>query len=157
MNGRDVLITLGVLGLILFMAGSSFIGGGTNIVKAVDDNYSLKDTEGNIRVYQSDDSLDTTIRKIDSLKQPYDQQVDASGKGVLLYDEAVIIVEDKDGITEIELIKDHKTAYNRHRNTMFLFWGSNIYRDGRIRTPRSIRRGSIGSSPSRGGGFGFGK
>ncbi len=157
MSGKDVFITLGVLLIIIIIAGSSFIGSGPDIVKAVDDKFSLKSTEGSIRIYNSSDDITTTINSIDSIKKPYDQKVDSEGKAVLLYDEAVIVVEDRDGNTEIELIKDHQTAYNRHRNTMIIFWGGNLYSNGRIRTPRSIRKGSIGSSTSRGGGFGFGK
>lgn len=157
MSGKDIFITLGVLFIIIVIAGGSFIGSGPDIVRAVDDKFSLKSTEGSIKVYNSNDDINSTVSSIDSIKKPYDQKVDQEGKAVLLYDEAVIVVEDKDGNTEIEVIKDHQTAYNRHRNTLIFFWGNNLYSNGMIRTPRSIRNGSIGSSPSRGGGFGFGK
>jgi len=157
MSGKDVFITLGVLLIIITIAGSSFSGSGPDIVKAVDEKFPLKSTEGSIRVYNSSDDINTTVNSIDSIKEPYDQKIDQQGKAVLLYDEAVVVVEDKDGNTEIEVIKDHQTAYNRHRNTLIFFWGNNLYSNGRIRTPRSIRNGSIGSSPTRGGGFGFGK
>ena len=157
MEGRDILISLGVFILIIVIASSSFTGRGPNIVKAVADKYPLKSIEGNIKIYNSDDDFNMTVNSISSLKKPYDQKIDPDGKSILLYDEAVVIVEDKDGNIEVELIEDHDTAYRRHRNTMVFFWGNNLYQNGRIRTPRSIREGSIGSSSSRGGGFGFGK
>ncbi|MTI61734.1 MAG: DUF4247 domain-containing protein [Firmicutes bacterium] len=157
MEKRDIIVSLGVLILIIFIVGGLLTGRGPNIVKAVDKKYSLKSVEGPVKTYDSKDDLNMTVNSISSLKKPYDQKIDSTGKSILLYDEAVIIVEDKGGHTEIELIEDHKTAYRRHHNTMIFFWGNNLYRNGRIRTPRSIRKGSIGSSSSRGGGFGFGK
>lgn len=156
MERKDIIISLGVLILIIFIAGRLF-GGGPNIVKAVNDKFSLKSVEGSVKIYSSKDNLYDTVYQINSLKKPYDQKKDSTGKSILLYDEAVVIVEDKSGHTEIELIEDHKTAYRRHHNTMVFFWGSNLYSNGRIRTPRSIRKGSIGSSSYHGGGFGFGK
>lgn len=157
MEVKDKIITLVAIIFMIVIASSFFIGGGPDIVEAVDDKYSLKSVDGRIRTYYSNDDVNATIYNIDYIKEPYDQKIKSGEKGILLYDEAVIVVEDKDGRTEIELVRDHKTAYHRHHNTMFLFWGNNLYRDGRIRTPRSMRNGSIGSSPSRGGGFGFGK
>jgi len=154
---RDILISLGVLLIIIYMSSSSFLGQGPSIVKAVSDKYPLVTSENGVLTYSSKDDLSLTVNDIVSQKDPYDQKVDTTGKSILLYDEAVIIVREENSSTEIEVIKDHQNAYNRHRSTMILFWGSNPYRNGRIRTPRSIRQGSIGSSPSLGGGFGFGK
>ena len=156
MEGQDFFISLGVLLITIFMA-SSFMGSEPNIVEAVSDKYPLKTTDGQVRKYSSNNDVYTTINNIVSIKEPYDQKVKMTKESVLLYDEAVVIVRNQNRTTEIEVIEDHKTAYRRHRGTMILFWGNNPYRNGRIGTPRSIRKGSIWSSPSRGGGFGFGK
>lgn len=157
MEIKQFVLTLGVLLLIIIIAATSFMGNGPDIAKAVSDKFPLKSTNGYIHTYQSPDNANKTVNTIVSIKRPYDQKVEAEGKSILLYDEAVLVVEEKDGITEIELIEDHQVAYNHHRNTMIFFWGGNLYQNGRIRTPRSIRNGSIGSSSNRGGGFGFGK
>ena len=130
---------------------------GTNIVRAVDENYQLQDNDGTIKKYKSSRNVSDTVNDVVRLKRPYDKKVDKDGKSILLYDDAVIVIEDEEGKTEIELIKDHGKAYNRHRNTMIMYWGGSVYRNGRINTPRSIRRGSFGSSSTRGGGFSFGK
>ncbi len=157
MDGRDLFISLGVIIITFFIASSVFMGPGTSIANAVSDKYPLINSENGIRIYSSNSDIKTTANNIASLKKPYDQKVDTSNESILLYDEAVVVVKEQNGTTEIEVIEDHQTAYNRHHSTMVLFWGSNLYQNGRIRTPRSIRQGSIGSSPSSGGGFGFGK
>ena len=157
MEVKDLLVSVAALILIIIFASTFLMGNGSNIVKAVDDSFSLKNNENGIRRYSSNSGVTSTVNKITSLKEPYDQKVDLNRESILLYDEAVVVIRDHDGTTEIELIKDHQRAYHRHRGTMVLFWGNNLFRDGRIRTPRSMRRGSIGSNPSLGGGFGFGK
>ncbi len=134
-----------------------FLSKAPSIVKAVSDKYPLMTSENGVLTYSSKSDLRSTVNDIVLQKKPYDQKVDTTGKSILLYNEAVIVVKEQNSSTEIEVIKDHQQAYNTHRSTMILFWGSNPYRNGRIRTPRSIRQGSIGSSPSLGGGFGFGK
>ncbi|MFW6287147.1 MAG: DUF4247 domain-containing protein [bacterium] len=159
MDKKGLYIFVGGLILILIiLISSSSINRGPNIAKAISDKYPLKSTEGSIRIYNSSEDVNSTVFNIRNIKRPYDEKIENDGTtGILLYHEAVIIVEDKEGNTEIELIRDHQRAYNRHRNTMIMFWGNNLYSNGRIQTPRSIREGSVRSSSSRGGGFSFGK
>jgi outer membrane lipoprotein-sorting protein len=157
MDGQDLLISLGALILIIFIASSSFMGHGSNIVNAVSEKYPLISNDDGVRIYRSNNDIRSTVNNIVSIKKPYDQKMDLTRGSILLYDESVIVVQNQSGTTEVEVIKNHQRAYNRHRGTMILFWGNNLFRNGRIRTPRSMRKGSIGSSPSLGGGFGFGK
>ena len=157
MEAKDLLISVAALVLIIILASTFLMGNRSNIVKAVDSKFPLINYENGVRRYSSNNGVTSTVNKIASLKEPYDRKVDLNRESILLYDEAVVVVRDQSGKTEIEVIKDHQRAYRRHRGTMIFFWGNNLFRNGRIRTPRSMRRGSIGSNPSLGGGFGFGK
>lgn len=152
---KKYFVTLAILLIITLSITGCNVG--PNIVKAIDGKYPLKSATGDIRIYKSDADVNDTVNNIVVLKNPYDKKVDENGKSILLYDEAVLIISEQNNETEIELVKDHETAYNRHRNTMIMFWGGNVFSRGRIRTPRSIRRGSVGSPSTRGGGFSFGK
>ncbi|MFW5972084.1 MAG: DUF4247 domain-containing protein [Bacillota bacterium] len=146
------LVIMIVFGVMVFGSSSSE----SRIANAVGENFQIKDVEGQVVKYHSPYNVQTTADKITSFSKPHDKKINSSDVSVLLYSDASIFLKAEDDGTEIELIRDHQRAYNRHRHVLVGYWGPNVYRRGRLGSPRSFRSGSIGSS-SGGGGFGFGK
>ncbi|KXS41544.1 MULTISPECIES: DUF4247 domain-containing protein [unclassified Candidatus Frackibacter] len=130
-----VLIAMGVLGVLLTP--------GKSIASEIDSNYNLKEKNGEFRTYQSSDNITNTARQISELKQPYDMEINPGKKSVLLYRDYAVVLVPSSKKTRIEVLR-HEKAYRRHNNVIIGHWGT-------------LRNGSIGNPPVRGGGFGFGK
>ncbi|MEJ6951000.1 DUF4247 domain-containing protein [Natronospora cellulosivora (SeqCode)] len=138
--------------LILSIIVIAITGCSRNVVKAINDQYTIKRVEGTVRIYESNLDADRTVANLINIKKPYNQNLDEDKK-ILLYKNAVIVVKEDEEGTEIELIENHQVAYNRHSSYM----GGYVIHSGRINTPGSVRTGSSRTSSSRSGGFSFGK